>query len=244
MERLILNRIKHSVEAYLPHEQAGFREGRSTTDQVTILTEDIEAGFQRKENCGVVLIELSAAYDTVWHIGLNLNLLKVIPDKSLVNFIMNMISSRSFVLYLSEEKSKRRFLKNGIPQGSVLAPLLFNIYTAALTHTRSNKYIYADDIALMISDKSFSPIEHSLSEDLDTMSSYFDNWRLKLNLGKTVCSSCHLAHRLADYQLKVKCNGNIVPCESHTQIPGNHVGQNTNIQEPSRSTVPKSQRQK
>ena len=122
------------------------------------------------------------------------------------------------MLYLGEEKSKRRLLKNCVPQGSVLAPLLFNIYTADLPHTRSKKY--ADDIALMISDKSFTPIEHSLSEDLDTMSSYFDNWRLKLNLGKTVCSSFHLAHRLADYQLKVKFNGNIVPCESHPKYLG------------------------
>ena len=65
MERLFLNRIKHTVEAYLPHEQAVFREGRSTADQVTLLTEDIEAGFQCKEKRGVVLIDLSAAYDTV-----------------------------------------------------------------------------------------------------------------------------------------------------------------------------------
>ena len=102
MERLIFSRIKHSVEAYLPHEQAEFREDRSTTHQVALLTEDIEAGFKRKEKCGVVLIYLSAAYDTVWHRGLNLQLLQVIPDKSLVNFIMNMISSRSFVLSAPE----------------------------------------------------------------------------------------------------------------------------------------------
>ena len=68
MERLILNRIKHTVEAYLPHEQAGFREGRSTSDQVTLLTEDIEAGFQCKEKCGVVLIDLSAAHMTLFGI--------------------------------------------------------------------------------------------------------------------------------------------------------------------------------
>ena len=219
MKRLILNRIKHTVEAYLPHEQAGFIEGRSTTDQVTLLTEDIEAGFQCKEKCGVVLIYLSAAYDTVWHRGLNF-ILKSYPGQvaGQCHNAYDLITQLCAVPERREEQTQ--ILEEWCSQGSVLAPLLFNIYTADLTHTRSKKYIYADDIALMISGKSFTPIEHSLSEDLDTMSSYFVNWRLKLNLGKTVCSSFHLAHRLAYYQLKVKCNGNILPCESHPKYLG------------------------
>ena len=98
-------------------------------------------------------------------------------------------------------------LKNGVPQGSVLAPLLFNLYTSDLPKTQSKKYIYADDIALMISGKTFGPIEQSLSEDLDNMSRYFSNWRLKIKTGKTVCTSFHLAHRLAKYQLQVTCEG-------------------------------------
>jgi hypothetical protein len=68
MERLILNRIKHIVDVCLPHEhvQAGFREGRSTTDQVTLLTQDIEDGFQNNIKSRVVhvLIDLSATYIT------------------------------------------------------------------------------------------------------------------------------------------------------------------------------------
>ena len=69
-ERLILNRISHLVDQFLPDEQAGFREGRCTTDQVNLLTDDIEAGFERNDKCGAVFIDLSAAYDTVWHSGL------------------------------------------------------------------------------------------------------------------------------------------------------------------------------
>ena len=65
------------------------------TAQVTLLTDDIEAGFERNDTCGAVIIDLSAAYDTFWHRGLKLKLNNVIPDKSLVNFIMTMIASRA-----------------------------------------------------------------------------------------------------------------------------------------------------
>ena len=116
---------------------------------------------------------------------------------------------------MGADRSKQRFLKNGVPQGSVLAPLLFNLYTSDLPETQSKKYIYADDIALMISGKTFGPIEQPISEDLDNMSRYFNNWRLKINTGKTVCTSFHLAHRLAKYQLQVTCEGQNIPHEDN-----------------------------
>lgn len=91
MERIILSRVNDIVELHLPHVQAGFRKGRSTTDQITRLVNDIESSFQRKEKFGLVLIDLSATYDTVWHRGLYLKLLRIIPDIKvikLVNFMM------------------------------------------------------------------------------------------------------------------------------------------------------------
>ena len=165
-------------------------------------------------------IDISAAYDTGWHRGLKLKLNNVIPDKSLVNFIMTMIASRSFIMHVGADKSKQRFLKNGVPQGSVLAPLLLNLYTSDLPKTQSKKYIYAGDIALMISGETFGPIEQSLSENLDNMSRYFNNWRLKLNTGKTVCTSFHLAHRLAKFQLQVTCEGQNIPHEDNPKYLG------------------------
>ena len=67
LERLIHSRIDPVVDPQLPREQAGFRRGRSTVDQVTLLTQDIEDIFQNNEKAGVVFLGLTAAYDTVWH---------------------------------------------------------------------------------------------------------------------------------------------------------------------------------
>ena len=67
LERLILSRINDTVEGTLPYTQAGFRKGKSTTEQTARLVNDIETAFQKKQKFGAVFIDLTAAYDTVWH---------------------------------------------------------------------------------------------------------------------------------------------------------------------------------
>ena len=208
MERIILARINDIVELHLPHAQAGFRRGRSTTDQVSRLVHDIEAAFQRKEKFGTVLIDLTAAYDTVWHRGLYLKLLNLIPDVKLVKFIMTLLQNRSFYVETSSgDRSRRRNLRNGLPQGSVLAPILFNIYTYDIPPTASGQYIYADDTALGFAGKTYEEIQLSLEPDLLTMCRYFQQWHLKLSEPKTICSIFHLANRLAGKKLVIKLHG-------------------------------------
>jgi len=95
-----------------------------------------------------VLVDLSAAYDTVWHRGLTLKLLKTIPSKQMVGFIMDMIRNHHFTVPIGSKKSRYRILKNDVPQGLVLAPALFNVYTYDLATTVCRKYVYTDDLAL------------------------------------------------------------------------------------------------
>jgi len=100
-----------------PQEQAGFRHGRSAVDQVTLLTQDIEDSFSAKKKAGAVFVDLTAAYDTVWHRGLTCKLLRLLPDRHMVHMIKEMVGNRSFTLTTGNcQRSRLRRLKNGVPQ--------------------------------------------------------------------------------------------------------------------------------
>ena len=192
------------VDPQLPREQAGSRRGRSTVDQVTLLTQYIEDSFQNNEKAGVVFLDLTAVYDTVGHRGLHLKLLRIIPDRYMVGFIMEMLSIRSFVVHTSDgQHSRLRRIKNGVPQGSVLSPMLFNIYISDLPETTSRKYGYADDLATLLRDPSWKKMEEGLNKDMTILVDYLRKWRLQLSIGKTVSAAYHLNNREAKRELDV-----------------------------------------
>ena len=69
-ERLIYARVESLIDPLLPKEQAGFRRGKSTVDQVVLLTQNIEDSFEAKKKAGAVFIDLTAAYDTASTVAL------------------------------------------------------------------------------------------------------------------------------------------------------------------------------
>ena len=69
-ERLIYARVKPLIDPLLPKEQAGFRCWNLTVDQIVLLIQNIENSFEAKKKAGDVFVDLTAAYDTVWHRGL------------------------------------------------------------------------------------------------------------------------------------------------------------------------------
>ena len=176
LERLIYARVKPLIDPLFPKEQAGFRRGKSTINQVVLLTQNIEDSFEAKKKTGAVFIDLTAAYDTVWHRGLTCKLLRLIPDKHMVKMIMELVRNRSFTLTTGDSKQSRlRRLKNGVPQGSVLAPLLFNICMYDLPSMISRKFAYADDLALLHSCGNWNDLEGTLSQDMSTLSMYLQS---------------------------------------------------------------------
>ena len=220
IERLIYTRVEPLIDSLLHKEQAGFRRGKSTVDQVVLLTQNIEDYFEAKKKAGAVFIDLTAAYDTVWHRGLTCNLLKLLPDKHMVKIIMELIRNRSFILTTGASKQSRlRRLKNGVPQGLVLAPLLFNIYTYDLPSMISRKLAYADDLALLHSSGNWKDLEGTLSQDMSTLSVYLQTWKLKLIHTKTVTAAFHLNNREAKRELKVYNNGRLLQfCPTPTYL--------------------------
>ena len=106
-ERLIYARVEPLIDPLLPKEQAGFRRGKSTVDQVVLLTQNIEDFFEAKKKAGAVFINLTAAYDTVWHCGLTCKLLRLLADKHMVRMIMELVRNRSFTLTIGDSKQSR-----------------------------------------------------------------------------------------------------------------------------------------
>ena len=148
---------------------------KSTVDQVVLLTQNIKDSFEAKKKASVVFVNLTAAYDTVWHHGLTCNLLRLLLDKHMIKMIMELVQNRSLTLTTSDSKQTRlHCLKNGIPQKLVLAPLLLNIYTYNLPSRISRKfaYAYADDLPLLHSSENWKDLEETLSQDMSTFSAY------------------------------------------------------------------------
>ena len=91
LERLIYACVEPLIDPLLPKEQVGFQHGKSTVYQVVMLTQDIENSFEAKKKVGAIFIDLTAAYDTVWHHGLTCKLLRLLPDKHMVKMIMELV---------------------------------------------------------------------------------------------------------------------------------------------------------
>ena len=213
LESLIYARVEPLINPLLPKEQAGFRRGKSTVDQVVLLTQNIEDSFEAKKKAGAVFVHLTPAYDTVWHRGLTCKLLRLLPDKDMVKMIMEIVQNQSFTHTTGDSKQSRiRRLKNGVPQESVLAPLLFNIYTYDLPSMISIKFAYADDLALLYSSGNWKDLEGTLSQDMSTLSAYLQTWR-------SVTPNFHLNNREAKRELKVYNNGRRLPfCPTPTYL--------------------------
>ena len=130
----------------------------------------------------------------------------------MVRMIMELVRNRSFTLTSSDSKTSRpRRLKNGVPQGSVLAPLLFNIYIYDLLSITSKKYAYADHLAILNLPGDSKVLEKTLSEDITRLSAYLQTWRLKLSHAKTVTTAFPFNNREVKREIKVHNNGKVLP---------------------------------
>ena len=210
-ERVIRNRVAPFVDEHLIPEQAGFRPGKSCTTQLLNLTQLIEDGYEEGVITGAAFVDLSAAYDTVNHRILTRKFFEITQEVRLAELIQNMLSNRRFYVDLVGKCSIWRRQKNGLPQGSVHAPLLFHIYTND-QHVRPNirSFLYADDLCIATQKQSFEEVEKTLGDALAGLIPYYAAKHLRANPEKTQISTLHLKNRDAQRDLKVVWPGKLL----------------------------------
>ena len=185
------------------------RPGKYCTAQVLNLTQHIEDGFETGKITGIVLVDHSAAYDTVNHPRLLEKVYTITRDYRLMCMIRTLLENRRFFMELGVKRSRWRSQINGLPQRSVLAQLLFNVYTNDQPiHLGTRSVVYADDLAVTTQSTYFAPIEETLtSAALDGLSEYYATNQLRANPPKTQVSLFHLRNRECGKQLNISWNG-------------------------------------
>ena len=121
---------------------------------------------------------------------------------------------------MGNDTSSWRSQRNGLLHGSVLAPVLFNLYSNNLPVTRGRKFIYADDICFAIQGQYFSELECSLTSDMARMSHFCRQWWLKPSASKTISSVFCLHNTSATRKLSVYLDGQHLWHECHQAYLG------------------------
>jgi hypothetical protein len=128
-ERLIANRLNHYLEKFccLSDRQAGFRKYRNTTEQIVRLTQEIKDGFHQKKSTVAVLVDFQTAFDRVWRKGLLRKLTDIGICGNMYRWIKSFLDQRFIRVRYGPAVSAYKQTRQGLPQGSVLSPVLFNI---------------------------------------------------------------------------------------------------------------------
>ena len=132
LERVALIESHRRSKNFLALSKHGFVAAAVLCDQVAALTTHIENGFQQKLKTGTVFLDLTAAYDIIWHTALLVKLSRFM-EPWFVQLVELLLKNRRFRVYVGISTSSWRLQNNGLPQGSVLAPIRFNLYTVPVT---------------------------------------------------------------------------------------------------------------
>ena len=162
--------------------QSGFIPGDSTINQLLAITTEIYNSFEKVDETRALFLDLSKAFDKVWHPGLLFKLKQNGIHGNLLRLFENYLSDRKQRVVLNGIESTWEPMLSGVPQGSVLGPLLFLIYINDLTNNISaNIKLFADDSSLFIKVLDVEIAHKTLEEDLDKISAWAKQWKMKFN---------------------------------------------------------------
>ena len=183
-ERLIYNAMFDFflVNNLISPNQSGFKPGDSCTNQLLAITHEIYRSFDEGFDVRGVFLDISKAFDKVWHQGLLFKLRQNGISGDLLNILRDFLQYRKQRVVLNGQYSAWANVEAGVPQGSILGPLFFLIYINDLSDDlASNPKLFADDTSL------FSVVHNSLSSstdlnnDLVKISEWAYQWKMSFN---------------------------------------------------------------
>ena len=191
IEAACLHQLENHIESFeaLPKFQSAYRKVHSVETSACRLYNDMIGIKANGKNSLLIQLDLSAAFDTV-DIKILLQDLKDLGIDGVVHeWFESYLSHRKFVVEIGSSHSSQADVSTGIMQGSILAPILFNIYTSGLPLVLHNHNVtsmfYADDTQILVEFDESVDINEKLSEVFNSIKNWMKNRKLKLNVSKT-----------------------------------------------------------
>ena len=140
LEKIIYDHIKPIIEIkkLIPDHQFGFRNKHFTIEQMHRLINEIIIALESKQYCTALFMDKEKAFDEINHESLLQTIRKQFPEQ-IHQLIKSYLSSRTFVIKIEDTYSEVKDIKAGVPQGSVLSPILYTLYTANIPTTTNSK---------------------------------------------------------------------------------------------------------
>lgn len=185
-EHIIYSNLVRFLESnsFFHPAQHGFRKHHSCETQLLSFTQKIHVILDARSSADCIFLDLSKAFDKVCHRLLMLKLRSLNLDSSLLKWIECFVINRHQFVSANHFNSSPAIVASGVPQGSVLGPLLFLIYINDLLNCVSSPiHLFADDCVVFREIKNGADV-NTLQADPDNIATWCDNWRMELNISK------------------------------------------------------------
>ena len=188
-ERLMYNRLIVFIEKHhlLYQFQFGFRKNHSTFMALVILLEKITEALDNSEFAICILIDFRKAFDTVEHNILLQKLYHYGIGGNALQWFNSYLSNRYQYVNYNNTSSDMKLITCGVPQGSILGPLMFLLYINDISSVSSILFsiLFADDTTLFYSSKNLQELSDVINNELSKMMEWLNANRLSLNIDKT-----------------------------------------------------------
>lgn len=189
-ERILADRFRRYLDdrRLLPDFQFGFRPGRSANDLLLRLHTDASVALNQGHCMAAVFLDIERAFDSVWHEGLLEKLLDAGLPTPFVRLVRGFLEGRRHSVRVARQASRPFTLRAGVPQGSILSPILYIFFCSDIPLPRNPSVRllqYADDTALWMPASSSASASRHLSAALASLEQWFLRWRVKPNPAKT-----------------------------------------------------------
>jgi len=210
LDRIAAERVTFQAEknVWFGPFQGGFRRGRSTTDQLLAFREKICLAQRRGKVCVASFLDLSRAYDRTWRSGVICKLIRLGLRGRLLVWIVNFLQDRFAAVVVAGVRSGVLPYKYGLPQGSCLSPILFNVFLSDLfphdfITDRRDVGIFADDIRMACYEANVIRGSTMLTNELNKVASFARKWRLAFDVDSNKCGSMTFSFSEPDTQERV-----------------------------------------